>query len=499
MNRYAAPDAVFPGFFEAVQMSGIFPDSKTFVDSTPKAPPAEILAKYQARKDAPGFDLKSFVDENFAPPGSHASGYVSDPGRTAQEHIGALWPVLTRQADTAVPGSSLLPLPHPYIVPGGRFGEIYYWDSYFTMLGLHVAGRADMIASMLDNFSHLIDTFGFIPNGNRTYFLSRSQPPFFSLMVRLLMEEKGEDILAKYLPQLEREYTFWMDGSENLPSQTTHRRVVKLPDGTALNRYFDDNPAPRQESYREDVELAGETNRPPRELYRNLRAACESGWDFSTRWFRDGTTLATIRTTELLPVDLNALLYHLEHMIARGYALANDEKAFDEYRQKAERRKAAIQRYCWDEASGYFTDYDFVAGEKTDAPSLATVFPLFFHLASPKQAVRVAQNIEKHFLKAGGLVTTLCHSGQQWDAPNGWAPLQWMAIRGLRNYGHDNLAIEIKNRWVALNTKVYKNTGKMVEKYNVEDMDLLAGGGEYPVQDGFGWSNGVLLRLLSEG
>jgi alpha,alpha-trehalase len=498
MNRYAAPDAVFPGLFEAVQMSGIFPDSKTFVDSTPKSPPAEILARYKARKDALGFDLKKFVDENFEPPASHASGFISDPGRTVEAHIQALWPVLTRQADEYVAGSSLILLPHPYIVPGGRFGEIYYWDSYFTMLGLQVSGQSDMIESMVDNFSHLIDTTGFIPNGNRTYFLSRSQPPFFSLMVRLLLEEKGEELLEKYLPRLEKEYAFWMDGVENLQSPAAHRRVVKLPDGAILNRYFDGNPTPRQESYREDVELAAAAGRPPEELYRDLRAACESGWDFSTRWFRDGTSLATIRTTELVPVDLNALLYHLEHMIARGYALKDDQMNFNLYRKKASRRKVAIQKYCWDEGSSYFLDYDFAAGERVMIPSLATVFPLFFHLATPKQAAGVAQNIGQHFLKAGGLVTTLHHSGQQWDAPNGWAPLQWMTIQGLRNYGHDDLATEIKNRWVTLNTRVYENTGKMVEKYNVEDMGLLAGGGEYPVQDGFGWSNGVLLRLLAE-
>jgi len=498
MLQYIAPDKVFPGLFEAVQMSGIFPDSKTFVDSTPKAAPTEILARYKARKGLPGFDLRAFVDENFEPPERHTSGFVSDPGRSAGAHIQALWPVLTRQAGEHVPGNSLLPLPYPYVVPGGRFGEIYYWDSYFTMLGLQAAAKANLIESMIDNFSYLLDTFGFIPNGNRTYFLSRSQPPFYSLMVRLLMEEKGEALLRKYLPRLEKEYAFWMYGSETLQSPAPHRRVVKLPDGAILNRYFDDNPAPRQESYREDVALAKTTGRPPEELYRDLRAACESGWDFSTRWLRDAGSLATIRTTELVPVDLNALLYHLETMIARGYALKDDQQNFNLYRQKAAQRKAAILKYCWSEASGYFLDYDFAAGKRTDTPSLATIYPLFFHLAEPKQAARVAQNIEKHFLKAGGLVTTLHHSGQQWDAPNGWAPLHWMAIQGLRNYGHADLATQIKNRWIALNTKVYKNTGKMVEKYNVEDMDLLAGGGEYPVQDGFGWSNGVLLKLLLE-
>ena len=182
---------------------------------------------------------------------------------------------------------------------------------------------------MVDNRSLLTGTIGFIPNGKRTYFLSRSQPPLFSRMVRQLLEEKGEDILLKYLPRLEKEYAFWMKGSENLPSPAVSHRAVKLPDGAILNRYYDNNPAPRQESYREDVELAKAAARPPEHLYRDLRAAWESGWDFSSRGRRDGTTLASIRTSQLLPVDLNALLYHLENRIARGDALKEDEEAFD--------------------------------------------------------------------------------------------------------------------------------------------------------------------------
>ena len=130
--------------------------------------------------------------------------------------------------------------------------------------------------------------------------------------------------------------------------------------------------------------------------------------------------------------------------------------------------------------------------------SLATVYPLYFRMVTKREADKVADAIEKNFLRAGGVVTTPNNTGQQWDAPNGWAPLQWMTIQGLRNYGHDRLANDIKKRWVDLNVKVYRSTGKMLEKYNVEDLSLSTGGGEYPVQDGFGWTNGVLLKLLKE-
>ena len=197
-------------------------------------------------------------------------------------------------------------------------------------------------------------------------------------------------------------------------------------------------------------------------------------------------------------MDLNALLYHLEKTLEKAYTLQGNTDNANLYRQLSIRRAESLLRYAWNPRSGFFEDYDFINDRQTGILSLAGMYPLFFKIASPEQAAAVAKVIERDFLKAGGVVTTLANTGQQWDAPNGWAPLQWMTIQGLRNYGFNALADSIKQRWIDLNVRVYKNTGKMVEKYNVLDMELLAGGGEYPVQDGFGWTNGVLLRLLSE-
>ena len=247
-----------------------------------------------------------------------------------------------------------------------------------------------------------------------------------------------------------------------------------------------------------NVVTAEKTDRPDEELFRDLRAACESGWDFSSRWFRDPNKLETIHTTEIIPVDLNALLYDLEITIAKAYELEGDTEKADSYTQKAEQRKAAVLKYCWDETNKYFIDYDFVAGQSTGVPSIAGMYPLYFKMTEKEQADLAAQVIQENFLQPGGVVSTLNENGQQWDAPNGWAPLQWICIQGLRNYRHNELAETIKQRWINLNVKVYQNTGKMVEKYNVMDLSLEAGGGEYPVQDGFGWTNGVLLRLLEE-
>lgn len=495
-----APDEVFGALFDAVQMNRVFPDGKTFADCTPKSDPATILQQYTAQKDAAGFDLSQFVATNFTMPVPHSSQFKSDLRRSAADHINALWPVLTRPADTAAAlvRSTLLSLPYPYVVPGGRFGEVYYWDSYFTMLGLQAAGREDLIQSMVRNFAHLIDRYGHIPNGNRTYYISRSQPPFFSVMQTLLYSgNEGQG--AAFLPQLEKEYNFWMDGADKTNGENpAYRRVVRLSDSVLLNRYWDDRPLPRPEAYREDVEVAEKAaGRPKEEVYRHLKAGAESGWDFSSRWM-DGNDLSTIHTSDVVPVDLNCLMWHMEDMLADLYLRKGDIDKAKFYAKRALLRSRFLVQSCFSTEAGWFMDYNFVKKTQTGVLSLAGMYPLFFKLARPAQAKACATTLQKSFLRPGGLVTTPNNTGQQWDAPNGWAPLQWISIVGLRNYEQTELANDVKKRWIDLNTKVYKRTGKMLEKYNVEDLSLTAGGGEYPVQDGFGWTNGVLLKLLSE-
>ena len=481
--------------FERVQMEQVYVDGKTFPDCLPKKEIESIVIAYDTRKAKPGFDLSEFVHENFTEPKAIASGYESDVAKPLNEHITDLWPVLTRKPNKEK--SSLIPLPRPYIVPGGRFREIYYWDSYFTMLGLQVSKRVDMIENMVNNFAYLIDKIGYIPNGNRSYYKGRSQPPFFSLMVKLLAEEKADDVLIKYLPQLEKEYEFWMQGAERLDitNKSVHR-VVLMNDGSVLNRYWDENTAPRPESYREDVELAA--NAADKEaMYRHIRAAAESGWDFSSRWFKEANEFSTIHTTDIVPVDLYCLLLFLEQTLAEVYKLTNNKAIADRYSKAARLRTSAIKEYCWNESKKFFFDYDFKEQKQKEHFTLAATFPLYFRVASQAQAEHVASTIHSQFFKEGGLITTLSATPQQWDAPNGWAPLQWIAVAGLMNYGMFHLAGAITSKWIALNKKVYKATGKMMEKYNVADTGLMAGGGEYPSQDGFGWTNGVLLKMMS--
>lgn len=479
-----------------VQSSDIYTDSKHFVDAIPKFSNELIIENYSSKKNNPDFDLKAFVEEHFTFSAEAENTYQSNH-KNIDEHLSELWNVLQRNPDND--SGTLIPLPFPYIVPGGRFREIYYWDSYFTMLGLKVSKRVDIIENMLNNFSHLIDKFGFIPNGNRTYYLSRSQPPFFALMVELLASIKGEEILLQYAAQLEKEYSFWMDGSDLLSLKNNAcRRVVMLQDGSILNRYFDDLTRPRPEAFLEDVRLSKKSAQQPEEIFRNIRAAAESGWDFSSRWFKDETNMHTIQTTALIPVDLNSLLVHVEETLAKIYTLQQNSKLAVAFTERAEQRKIAIEKFCWNNEKQFYFDYHFNERKHTNTYSLAAAYPLFFSIASDAKAEAVKNSITNYFLKIGGVITTLNKTPQQWDAPNGWAPLQWITYKALKNYHFTNEANELKKRWLTANEKIYAETEKMMEKYNVTETDIQAGGGEYPNQDGFGWTNGVYLAMQSE-
>lgn len=489
--------------FQDVQLSGLFPDGKMFVDMIPKCAPEEIEARYRIESAAPDFRLDAFVAANFEMPFEPDINVQENHQSDIKAHIRQLWTTLSRDADANNTNSTLIALPHPYVVPGGRFREIYYWDSYFTMLGLAASNRVDLIRAMVDNFTFLIQKLGYIPNGTRTYYLGRSQPPFYAMMVELLAENVGDEMYVHYLPSMLKEYEYWMQGIESI--NETHRSeqmVVRMPDGQILNRYWDMHNTPRPESYREDVELAANSVRPAEDVYRDLRAAAASGWDFSSRWFSENGSFASIQTTEVVPVDLNSLLYKTERIIAQAYRISGDSDREQIFEKKAVLRRQAVQNYCWDAGRSAYVDVNWRDGRRRSVLSLAMSVPLFCGLATSEEAIQVASVLMRDFLKEGGLVTTNEASGQQWDAPNGWAPLQWMAYKGLINYGMVEDAVLCARRWMNLNESVFQRTGKLMEKYNVIDTHLEAGGGEYAGQDGFGWTNGVYLamwRALYEG
>ncbi|MDP9012876.1 MAG: alpha,alpha-trehalase TreF [Pseudomonadota bacterium] len=494
-----SPQELFQELFTAVQTQHIFADGKTFPDALPTEPPARILAEYRRQRPRTQDALRDFVYAHFSVPTeiTAAGEAAAGPVEPIVLHIDRLWDALTRTTTDAPPYSSLLSLPRPYVVPGGRFREMYYWDSYFTMLGLVQSGRQDLADDMVRDFAYLIDTVGHIPNGARTYYLSRSQPPFFFAMVSLLDPGDPPAAFARFLPQLRREYAFWMRGAEGLARGAARRRVVALADGSLLNRFWDDNDTPRDESYREDADLARDRRAQPLHLYRNIRAAAESGWDFGSRWFADARNRATLDTTEIIPIDLNSLLFGLEHAIAAGCSRLGDRRCARELARSATLRRAAIDRYLWDPHAGAYFDYRWTHRERIRRISAATLYPLFVSLASEPQAAAVARATQRALLEPGGIVTTPLDTGEQWDSPNGWAPLQWIAVDGLRRYRHAGLAATVACRWMAGVNRLYRESGKLVEKYDVVDTGRRGGGGEYPTQDGFGWTNGVMRKLIA--
>ncbi|GAA4351960.1 alpha,alpha-trehalase [Variovorax defluvii] len=523
-QRAPAPDVLSPAdryqeLFVAVQQSRVFEDSKTFVDCAPVGEPSDILSAYRAQCEAADFDLAHFVRAHFRSLQPAPTDYESVPGQPIREHIARLWPVLTRHPDAHPPASSLLQLPHPYVVPGGRFGELYYWDSYFTMLGLAADGQDRLVGDMLENFAYLIDTYGHVPNGTRSYYLGRSQPPLFAFMVELA-EAHGLARAVDHLPQLRQEHAWWMRDADGLAPGQASRRVVRLADGRLLNRFWDERDTPREESWLEDVTTARHAGREPQEVYRDLRAACESGWDFSTRWLQgaapasapareDGgrrkaetaPSLASICTTDILPVDLNSFLYRLERDIAALAAQAGDAATADRFGRLAQARRDAIHALMWDEASGAYFDHDWKRAARRTCLTAACVVPLFAGLADDRRAAALADTVRRRLVAPGGLATTERASDQQWDRPNGWAPLQWMAVQGLRRHGHNELADTIAHRWLCTVAAIYEREGKLIEKYALRAVDNEATrgglGGEYPLQDGFGWTNGVAAALLA--
>ncbi len=404
----------------------------------------------------------------------------------------------------------LLYLPHPYVVPGGRFNEMYGWDSYFILLGLLRDGEVEAARGMVDNFVYEIEHYGTILNANRTYYLTRSQPPFLTRMMLGVFARSGDRAwLESTLKAAESHYTFW----------TTEPHLVPA---TGLSRYFDfgEGPAPEvlsderdeqgrthydrvREFYRAndvtDYEEArfydAKADRLTPLFYKGDRSMRESGFDPSNRF---GPFSADI--TDYVPVCLNALLYQMERDfadISRILGRADAAKGWD---ARAEERRSLMDRYLWDEGKGLYLDYDVAKGSRRDYPFATTFYPLWVGAASPVQAARVAGNL-KRFEETGGLLTSTTTSGSQWDAPFGWAPLQLIAVDGLRRCGHTDAADRIARKVIALVTREFERSGTIVEKYDVRRSASDVAGdirfGYRENQVGFGWTNGVYLELVA--
>lgn len=488
------PSLLLPELYDRVGSSGLFERMKPFADAVPRDAPEIILSRFRDAPPRTDDELRTFVDRWFELPSDALPQGDGQELLSLRVHIETRWKQATIDARNASARSSLIPMPGRFITSGGMWREQYYWNTYFLMIGLG-AERATLKSEMAGNIAHLIDRFGHAPNANRTYYLSRSQPPLFYEMVRLLSPEDEADAFARHLPQLRKEHAYWMCGEDGLKPEEAHRHAVMMPDGSILNRYWDDRDTPRDEAYFRDLSIAAAAARPEREVFRDIRAGAESGWDYSSRWFADGMTMASIATTSIIPADLNAFLYGLERAILQGCERAGDLKGAAEFKARAEARRAAMNAWLWNEALGLFDDRDWKRRAQRSAVTAAALAPLFAGLATPEQAKRTADRVRAGLLVKGGLTSTDRTTGEQWDAPYGFAAMQWIGVQGLRKYGLDALAKDIARRWLNTVAGVYARTGRLVEKYDLVTA-RSGGGGGYPIQSGQGWTASVTAALL---
>ncbi|HEV2133963.1 MAG TPA: trehalase family glycosidase [Terracidiphilus sp.] len=425
----------------------------------------------------------------------------------------------------------LLFLPHPYVVPGGRFNEMYGWDSYFIELGLLADGRKDLAKDLVNNFIFEVEHYGGVLNANRTYYLSRSQPPFLTSMILAWFDDGGNSAeRAKGdLAWLDEAYAAAVK-SHALWTMPAHRAG-----STGLARYFDfeNGPVPEMSDddayYQKVVQwfidhpeqrgnlLVSSTNAVDMrttehcdarlslvcskahigqywlstEFFKGDRADRESGFDTT---FRFGPYAGY--THQLAPVCLNSLLYRYEIDLARIAHLLGKEKETAFWSRTAERRRAAINRFLWNPRSGLYVDYDFVHGRQSDYLSIASFYPLWAGIPDAQQADDLLQNLSR-LDRAHGLSSSNFDSGLQWDDPFGWAPCNWLVVDGLIRYGYRNQAESISDKFTTMVETNYEREGTIREKY-----DVVSGTTTISVQngysanvEGFGWTNGVYLLM----
>lgn len=551
----------------AVQMAGVFPDSKHFVDMPIKRNSSVFqilvdferqqlaMTRYLSRTASYERLLRRFLDDHFDPPGTDLlpvtpydyHEYVKPPMIAAipdQEQrdwamaLYHLWKHLGRVPNTQVVSSFLHATarrstdsrfrisPNVLIVPGGRFRESYYWDSYWIVQGLLVSDMAKTARGVVNNLLQYVAEFGFVPNGGRVYYLTRSQPPLLSDMVNLVAlngtDEDGHSIydsayLNVSLPILEREYQFWMQRGPGAHAVELTRSCFECKANRTfvLNRYISMANRPRPESYREDVSIAseiyGDTTDDGHDLeakkdryYNDLTAAAESGWDFSSRWFRDPMEMRTIETSEVVPVDLNAFLYRMERNMVTFYDYLDNHERAAYFVQAAEDRFVAMNEILWSEEEGTWKDFLLENNTHSSVVSVSDYSPLWanaFDATNTTRLERILDTLKSSgLLKVGGIQTTTTMTGQQWDAPNAWPPEQDIVIEGLLamnlSAAHD-LARSLTQTWVHSSLAAWRETGLMFEKYNASSVGALGVGGEYFPQFGFGWTNGVILKFLT--
>ncbi|KAL1137712.1 hypothetical protein AAG570_009408 [Ranatra chinensis] len=509
-------------------MAEVYPDSKTFVDMKMKYGRNETIRRFNLLMDSTAqkptkHDLLEFLNNTFEEAGSEFEtwqplDWIENPPfiekikdkdlKDWALKLNGMWKMLGRQMKPHVGQTpdlySIIYVPNPVIIPGGRFREFYYWDSYWIVRGLLLSKMHKTVRGMLSNFVGIVDKYGFVPNGGRVYYTRRSQPPLLIPMVESYLEATGDyGFIKDNIHTLEKEYDFWIN----------NRSVSVKKSGKTyrLALYSENSKGPRPESYKEDFRsawaLPDEDAR--NEFYSELKSAAESGWDFSSRWFvNNGTNkgnITHIKIKQLVPVDLNSILCWNARLLADFYEKLNMTHKADQFRRQQREWTEAVEKVLWDERTGAWLDWDTVAGQRRPYFAASSMFPLWTGCYDKTKMSHFVGRALKYLERAdvtenpGGVPTTLELSGEQWDFPNAWPPLQHVFVVGLDST--DDLwakrtAFEIAERWVRSNFKVFNETGAMYEKYDASKFGGHGGGGEYEVQLGFGWSNGVILDFL---
>ncbi|KAL5287276.1 TREH family protein [Megaselia abdita] len=511
-----------------VQMAKIYQDSKTFVDMSLKDTPDNTMKKFNEfmetyNQEPTPEQVLDFVKSSFSDRGSEFQPFtppdwkenprfldlIKDPAlRQWGADLNSLWHILGRKMIDDVKENpdkySIIYVPNHVIVPGGRFLEFYYWDSYWIVRGLLYSEMYATAKGMLENFLHIVNTFGLIPNGGRIYYSGRSQPPLLTGMVKSYVDfSKDFEFAVRNVDVLEKEFNYWMEN-----------HMIEV-DGHKLYRYIEKTTGPRPESYREDVETAEEykTNEEKENCYSELKAAAESGMDFSSRWFIDenGTNeggLKHLKTRSIIPVELNAILYWNARLIAEFYLLAKNSVKAKEFDDKAQEIYEAVQAVLWNQEDGIWYDYDTINKKPRKYFVPTNLAPLWTKCFDLTKSQEISDSVVEYLVNKtkvdeypGGVPNTLNPTGEQWDFPNVWPPMQYILIKALENLNTEEskaLAEKWATRWVTSNFKAYmdENGRHMYEKYNAEQFGGHGGGGEYEVQLGFGWSNGVDIEFL---
>ncbi|KAK7399070.1 hypothetical protein VNO78_10245 [Psophocarpus tetragonolobus] len=536
------PSTPLVSFLERLQESALESfgksklDPKTYVDLPLKYPLSVTQDAFQklprnANGSVSVHDLNRFIQAHFEDAGDdlvyldphdfvpHPVGFlpkVKHPlVRAWALQVHSLWKNLSRQVSTAVKAHpdfhTLLPLPSSFVIPGSRFREVYYWDSYWVIRGLLASKMHHTALAIVTNLISFIQQYGFVLNGSRAYYTNRSQPPLLSAMIYEIYSSTGDmELVKRSLPALLQEYEFW--------NSDLHKVTILDAQGCThtLNRYNARWDKPRPESFIEDKASASKFSSvsEKQQFYRELASTAESGWDFSTRWMRNPPDLTTLATTSVIPVDLNAFLLGMELNIAFFAKVTGDNSTAERFLEISDLRKKAINSIFWNANMKQWFDYwlsdtceevhVWKNGHQNQNVFASNFVPLWMKpFYSDTSLMRsVVESLKTSgLLRAAGVSTSLTNSGQQWDFPNGWAPLQHMLVEGLLKSGLKearSLAEEIAVRWITTNYIVYKKTGVMHEKFDVEHCGEFGGGGEYVPQTGFGWSNGVVLAFLEE-